>query len=88
MISSAIIIDDENQDKSILGINSKARINFIEDKEEEIITLVTVMDASPENMVINMESDLGKALCGKKVGDLVEVNAPAGNYTVEVLEIL
>ncbi|GAA0181042.1 transcription elongation factor GreA [Clostridium sediminicola] len=88
MISTATIIDDKTVDKSILGVNSKARINFIEDDEEEIITLVTVMDASPENMIINMESDLGKALCGKKVGDIVEVTAPAGNYTVEVLEIL
>ncbi|SHH72847.1 GreA/GreB family elongation factor [Clostridium grantii] len=88
MISTATVIDDKTVDKSILGINSKARINFIEDGEEEIITLVTVMDASPENMVINMESDLGKALCGKKVGDIVEVNAPAENYTVEILEIL
>ena len=87
-ISTATVIDNETADKSILGINSKARINFIDDDEEEIITLVTIMDASPQNMFISMESDLGKALCGKKVGDIVEVNAPAENYTVEILEIL
>ncbi|MCM1988904.1 GreA/GreB family elongation factor [Oceanirhabdus seepicola] len=88
MISTATVIDNDAVDKSILGINSKARINFIEDDDEEIITLVTIMDASPQNMFISIESDLGKALCGKKVGDIVEVNAPAENYTVEILEIL
>ena len=39
-------------------------------------------------MCISIESDLGKALMGKNVGDVVEVEAPGGNYTVEVLEIL
>lgn len=88
MISTATVIDYKTVDKSVLGINSKSRIKFIEDDDEDIITLVTVIDASPVNMLINIESDLGKALCGKKVGDIVEVNAPAENYTVEILEIL
>lgn len=88
MISTATVIDDTNVDKSSLGINSKAKIKFIEDDEEEIITLVTTMDLAPENMCISIESDLGKALMGKKVHDVVEVNAPGENYTVEILELL
>ncbi|MEQ8156881.1 MAG: transcription elongation factor GreA [Clostridiaceae bacterium] len=87
MISTATIID-ENEDKSVLGINSKARIKFIEDEDETAITLVTTLDLDPENMYISIESDLGKALLGKKAHDIVEVNAPGGTYTVEVLEIL
>ena len=75
-------------DKSTLNINSKAKIKFIEDDEEEVITLVTTMDLDPENMLISIESDLGKALIGKKAGDTVEIDAPGGKYSVEVLEIL
>ncbi|MBO3377184.1 GreA/GreB family elongation factor [Clostridium perfringens] len=88
MISTAIIVDEESNDKSTLGLNSKARIKFVEDDDEDVITLVTTMDLDLENMCISIESDLGKALMGKKVGDIVEVEAPGGNYTVEVLEIL
>lgn len=88
MISTATLIDDKNIDNSILGINSKARIKFIEDEYEAIVTLVTTMDVDLENMRISIESDLGKALSGKKVGDKVEVDAPGEKYTVEVLEIL
>lgn len=88
MISTATVIDEDTIDKSVLGINSKAKIKFVEDDYEAIVTLVTTMDLDPENMLISIESDLGKALSGKKVGDVVEVNAPAENYTVEVLEIL
>lgn len=88
MISTATVIDDASVDSSVLGINSKARIKFIEDDEEEVVTLVTTMDLDPENMLISIESDLGKALAGKKVGDIVEVDAPGSKYSVEVLEIL
>ena len=88
MISTATIIDSETVDKSVLGINSKAKIKFIEDEDDAIVTLVTTMDLDPEAMRISIESDLGKALTGKKQGDIVEVNAPGENYRVEILEIL
>lgn len=88
MISTATVIADDEIDNSTLGINSKAKIKFIEDEFEDIITLVTVMDSDPENMCISIESDLGLALKGKKVGDIVEVIAPEDKYTVEVIEIL
>lgn len=88
MLSTATVIEANSVDKSVLRINSKARIKFIEDEEEDIVTLVTTMDIDPENMFISIESDLGKALSGKKAGDIVEVNAPRGKYKVEVLEIL
>ncbi|SFA99622.1 GreA/GreB family elongation factor [Clostridium frigidicarnis] len=88
MISTATLIDDKNVDKSILGINSRARIKFIEDEDEAIVTLVTTMDLDPENMRISIESDLGKALSDKKVGDIIEVDAPGEKYTIEILEIL
>jgi len=88
MISTATVIDDRDIDNSALGINSRAKVKFVEDDEEEVISLVTTLDAEPENMLISIESDLGKALRGKRAGDTVEVNAPSGVYTVEVLEIL
>lgn len=88
MISTATIIDDKSVDKSVIGINSKFRIKFVEDRDEAIVALVTTLDSDPENMLISVESNLGKALLGKKAGDIVEVNAPSEKYTVEILEML
>ncbi|MEN8076329.1 GreA/GreB family elongation factor [Clostridioides difficile] len=88
LITTATVIEDESLDKSILGINSKAKIKFVDDDFEDIITLVTTLDAKPEEMLISIESELGKALAGKKAGDIVEVIAPGDNYSVEILEIL
>ncbi len=88
MISTATIIDDTTVDKSIIGINTKAKIRFVEDEFETTVTLVTTLDLDPDNMRISIESDLGKALSGKKAHDVVVVNAPEEEYTIEVLEIL
>ena len=88
MISTATVIDEDALDHSVLNVNGKARIKFIEDDEEEIITLVTTMDVDTDNMCISLESALGKALNGAHVGEIVDVEAPGDNYKVEVLEIL
>ena len=87
LITTATVIEDESIDKSILGINTKAKIEFIDDGFEDIITLVTTLDAKPEEMLISIESELGKALAGKKVGDIVEVAVPDGVNKFEVLGI-
>ncbi len=88
MISTATIIDEEEADTATLGINSKARIKFVDEGDEDIVTLVTTLDIDPINMKISIESDLGKALAGRKAGETVEVNAPNGKYLVEILEKL
>lgn len=88
MISTARVIDNVNLDKSKLGVNTKAKIKFLEDDFEEIITLVTTIDSDAEKMNISIESDLGKALMGSQKNDVVTVHAPCGEYEVEVLDIL
>lgn len=88
MISTATVIDDEDIKAGVLGINSKAKVKFLDDDFETEVTLVTTMDLDPDNMKISIESDLGKALAGKKAGDIVEVDAPGEKYKVEVLELL
>jgi len=88
LITTSKVIEDERMDKSVIGINTKAKIKFIDDDFEDIVTIVTTLDAKPEDMLISIESDLGKALAGKRAGDVVEVMAPGESYKVEILEIL
>ena len=88
LITTSTVIEDERMDKSVIGINTKAKIKFIDDDFEDIVTIVTILDAKPEDMLISIESDLGKALAGKRAGDVVEVMAPGESYKVEILEIL
>ena len=55
--------------------------------KKEIFTIVGEWEADPMSKKISHESPLGKALIGKKVGEKVEVEAPAGKILYKVLEI-
>jgi transcription elongation factor GreA len=50
-------------------------------------TLVAQNEADMKIGKISVDSPIGKALLGKKVGDKVDVQVPAGNITYEVAEI-
>jgi len=52
-----------------------------------IFNIVGDWEADPVNKKISHESPLGKALVGKKVGDNIEVEAPAGKIQYEILAI-
>lgn len=55
--------------------------------KEEVFSIVGEWEADPMAKKISHESPLGKALIGKKVGEKVEVEAPAGKVLYKVLRI-
>lgn len=55
--------------------------------KKEIFTVVGEWEADPENKKISHESPLGKVLIGKKVGEKVQVEAPAGKITYAVVSV-
>jgi len=64
-------------------------VTFVEEGEpEERYRIVGPAEADPGSGKISFQSAIGQALMGKKVGDEVEVRAPAGGrYTVRILKI-
>jgi transcription elongation factor GreA len=58
------------------------------EKQEHIFHIVGEWEANPTEQKISHRSPLGKSLLGKKVGDSVEVEAPAGKviYTITRIE--
>ena len=59
----------------------------VEFDEEEEFKLVGSSEANSLNGKISNESPFGQALIGAKVGDIVEVEAPAGVIKYKVLSI-
>jgi len=55
--------------------------------EQEIYTIVGAAEADPIEGKISNESPLGKALLNRKAGDKVQVDAPAGSFTVYVVKV-
>ena len=88
MLNTATIIDDEDVSKDVLHVNSVVVLKFIEDDELEEIVLTTTLKADPSKYFISIESPLGSAILGKKVGDEVKIDSPEGVYTVLVSQIV
>lgn len=75
MINSATVIK-ENAAEDEIGVNNTVEIQYDEEDEKETIKLVTTVREDSLSGFISIESPLGKALLGKKVGDrvLIHVN--------------
>lgn len=83
LLKQVVIISAAHSNSIKLG--SQVKVNTGKEKEE--FTVVGEWEADPKEKKISHESPLGKALLGKKVGDKVEVEAPAGKilYTIEAV---
>ena len=83
MLKNASIVSDESKDDEV-GLNNRVEVYFEEDDETEEYKLVTSIRGNSMKGMISIESPLGKAIRGHKVGDLVfvKVNENAGYYVV------
>ena len=86
-LANARILDDKNLDTSKVLIFSTVKIKNLKFKKEETYTLVSANEADYKQGKISVESPIGKGLLGKSVGDIVEIDVPAGKLKLEILEI-
>ena len=84
MIRTAKVIS-ENSAADEVGINNTVTVEFIDDGTQEDYKIVTTVRGNSLEGLISNESPLGKALLGKKVGDIVHVQVNANiEYDVEI----
>ena len=87
MLKHVKILDEENINTEKVFIGSKVTIKDIEFNENMTYQIVGFAQADPDNGRISDESPVGKALLGKRVGDIVNVEVPSGVITFEIVEI-
>ena len=85
LLKNAVIISSEETTGTV-RLGSTVMV-LTEDGEQEEYTIVGSLEANPDEGKISNESAVGKALLGRRVGEKVEVNAPGGTYTLEILAI-
>ena len=81
MIKTAEVIPDDSKEDEI-GMNNTVEVEFEEDGSVETYKIVTTMRGNSLAGLVSVESPIGKALIGHKVGDrvYVQVNADYGYY--------
>ena len=85
MLANATII--EKKDSHLVDVGSTVTISYVDDDEEEVYHIVGRMEADPFENKISNESPIGKAILGKKEGDMVEIASPTGSYQIKIVKI-
>ena len=69
-------------------VDIAARVTIREDgNEPEEYIIVGPVEANPREGRISNESPLGRALLNHRAGDTVEVDAPGGSFTVNIVKV-
>lgn len=87
LLANARLVDETQIDTSKVYILSVVRIKNLNNNAEMEYTLVAENEADLAQKKISVESPIGKGLLGKAVGDIAEVQVPAGIVKFEILEI-
>ncbi len=87
VIRNARIIDESKMDVSKVYILSTVKLLNKKTNAEMSYTLVPENEADLKSAKLSVSSPIAKALLGKQVGDVVDVQVPAGIIPFEVLEI-
>ena len=86
-ISNCRIIDESQIDTSKVQILNKVTIKNIKTKATMTYTLVSESEADFKAGKLSITTPIAKALIGKKLGDKVEVQVPAGMMEFEIMDI-
>ena len=85
MLRNARVLSESDVQTDQVGLGSQVVLKDLESGEKVKYTIVGSAEADPAAYKISNESPVGRALIGKKAGEEVEINVPAGimRYRIE-----
>lgn len=87
MLKNARVIDEDDVKTDHVSLGSKVTLLDMEYNDEVEYQLVGSTEADPGKSRISNESPVGKALMGKKKGNIVEVAVPDGVSRYKIIKI-
>jgi transcription elongation factor GreA len=86
VLSKATIVQENGDGYECVEVGATVKVQE-EDYPPEVYYIVGSKEADPKNGRISNESPIGMAMLGKKAGDVVNVETPAGELNLKILEI-
>lgn len=87
ILKNAEVVVEDEVDSGKINIGCKVAVQDMEYDEEVDFSIVGSTEANSLKGKISNESPVGKALIGHVVGDIVNVETPAGNVQYKILNI-
>ncbi|MCS6894199.1 MAG: transcription elongation factor GreA [Deltaproteobacteria bacterium] len=86
-LSKFQVIDPCNINSDFVEFGATVRVLDLMTDKEQTFVIVGEDEINPSQGLISYKSPIGKALLGKKEGDIVEVETPKGRREFEILQI-
>lgn len=87
ILKNAEVVVEDEVDYTTISVGCKVKVHDMEYDEDMEFQIVGSTEANSLQGKISNESPVGKALIGSKVGQIVNVELPAGDIQYEVLNI-
>lgn len=85
VLKKVCLVDEKHGSCKCVGFGCKVTVQV--GKNESLYNIVGEWEADPSQKKISHSSPLGQALLGKKVGETVEFEAPAGKLLFKITKI-
>ncbi len=86
-LRAARVIEKKEISKDVVSIGSHVKLRDMDAKQTVEYHIVGSAEANPAEYKLSNESPVGKAIIGKKKGEVVEVSAPRGSLKFKIMEI-
>ena len=87
LFASARVIDESQIDTETVQILTRVKLKNIATGKTMEYTLVSEREADLKSKKLSIVTPIAKAIIGKKKGEVVEVEAPAGKMKLEIVDI-
>lgn len=86
-LRKAKIISAKEVKNDEVSVGNSVVVFDMDFEEEDTYKIVGVIESDPNKNYVSNESPIGKALLGKKVGDIADIETPEGVIQMKVLKI-
>ena len=87
ILSHAVIIEDENEATGRVGLGCTVVVEDVRNGKQTTYRITGSQEANPMEFKLSDDSPFGRAVVGKAAGESFIVNAPAGSFTMKVIEV-
>ena len=87
LIKNAVVISDDDIDHNVANLGSAVTLKDLESGEEMEFSIVGSAEVNSLEFKISNESPLGKAMIGKKRGDIIKVDFMGNEVKYQVLDV-
>ena len=89
ILTHAVVFDETSdaENVGVVGLGCTIKVRDLEFDETSVYTIVGSQEANPMEARISDDSPFGRAMLGKRIGDIVEFEAPAGTVKFEILAV-